>query len=331
MSQSQQFDKFQYAGQTSAYATEGTSYTELARAQNTELNAENNNIYDRGLGEGINPSNTYYGPLDASGRTSFDVVDFDFLKHWVGPKTGSGTSGSHYKLTEATTIDNAITALQPFSIERLNDTEGTDSVEVQIGCVGQDFTLSGEIGSKLHCDCNWVAREPKYRATHETYTAVTDAAFVMLNGTWKWGTTPTTIAGVRSFNLKYTNNLIIDTRSIESRFINQPVFGERLYTFSVQIIMSSSLASTIINDFYGYESAGVYSPEDGSNSISPTANLEFKVELVNGSKYATIWLDQCSIDRISKPSAVGQGLKILTFEGTAREGRGNVPIEWWTA
>lgn len=331
MSQSQQFDKLQYTGEASAYGTEGVSYTELARAQNTDLTPQNGFIHDRGLGEGINPSNTYYGPFSATGQTAFDVVNFDFLKHWVGPKSGTGTSADHYKLTEATAIDVNTSNLQPFSIERLNDTEGTDSVEVQTGCIGNNFTLSGDIGSKLNCSCDWIAQKQLYRATHETYTPVTDSAFIMLNGTWKWGSTPSELSGVRSFSIAYSNNLNPDDyRTIESRFITQPVLTKRTYTFTVSIIMSSSLATTIINDFYGYESGGVYSPEDGSTSIKPTTNLEFKIEFLNGNENSTIWLDQCSIDRISKPGAVTEGIKILTFEGTAREARGNVPIEWWT-
>jgi hypothetical protein len=333
MAQGQIFTKMQYAPEASAYGTEGTSYTELPRVQSGVINSDNGLIYDRGLGEGLNATNTYYGPFVASGTTSFDVVDFDFLKHWIGNKSGAGTSGDKYTLTEATSIeaDTAGTGiLQPFSVEVLND-DTSDTVQVATGCVGTDFTLSGSIGSKLMCESNFIAQKTHYRSTHETYTPNTNPAFIMINGTWKWGATPSALSGVQSFSISYSNGLNPEaTRDMTSRFIGIPKFGQRSYNFNVGIIMSSSLATTIINDFYGSESSGLYSPEDGSSSISPTANLEIAIEFVNGSKYATVQLDQCSIDRISIPREVGDGIVVLNFEGTAREGKDNAPILWWS-
>jgi hypothetical protein len=326
------YTKTQYAAETSAYGTEGTSYSELPRVQSCVLNPQNGFIYDRGMGEGLNASNTYYGQFTATGSVAFDVVDFDFLKNWVGHKTGAGSSGDPYILTEASTIEAAsaaATKLIPFSIETLND-DGVDTVELGTGCVGTTFSLSGEINQKLSCTANFVAQKTKYRSSGESYTPVTDAAFTMINGTWKWGATPTALAGVQSFTINYDNGLVVDTRTIESRFITIPRMGQRSYKFSISIIMASTLATTIINDFYGSESGGTYSPEDGSTAISPTSSLEFEVELVNGSNYANLQLDECSIDQISKPASLGGGLVRLAIEGTAREGLGNVPIKWWT-
>ena len=330
MSQTMIYDKVQYGSESSAYGTEATSYNELSRVTAFNLTSANGNIYSRGLGEGINAVTTTYGPFDASGNVSFAVADFSFLQHWVGARSGAGTSGDHYKLTEATYVAvSGATSLVPFSIERFNEEEATDSSEFALGCVGTSFTLNGEMNSKLSCEAEFIGQKTGYRASGESYTPVTTTSFVMLNGTWKWGATPTAISGVRSFSISYDNGLITDTRSIESRFINTPKLGERVYTAEVSIIMTSVLATTIINDFYGYESAGVYTPEDGSNSISPTSGLEFKIELVNGSNYAYLQLDECAIDEISKPSDIGGGLSLLTFKLTSREGKGNVPIEWW--
>lgn len=331
MSQTMIYDKVQYGSESSTYGTEAGTYAELGRVQDISFNSDNGNIYDRGLGEGINAVKTYYGPFTSTGDVSFDVVDFDFLKHWVGAKSGAGSSGDHYELTEATYVAlTGATSLVPFSIEKLNAEEATDSCEFATGCVGTTFTLSGELNSKLSCTANFVAQKTSFRTSGEAYTPITDPAFIMLNGTWKWGATPSTLSGVRSFSINYDNGLITETRSIESRFINIPKLGQRVYTFEVSIIMTSGLASTIINDFYGYSSGGVYSPEDGSNSISPTNSLEFKIELVNGSNYAYLQLDECAIDNISKPSSLGGGLVLLNFNGTARKGLGNVPIEWWS-
>ena len=334
MSQGTIYTKVQYAGQTSSYTSAASSsFTAVGRTQSCELNSNNALIFDRGLGEGLNISNAYYGPFETSGSITFNPVDFDFLKHWIGGLTGAGSSGDHYILNEATEValSTSSTALQPFTIERLNDMETTDSVEQAVGCVGTDFTLSGAVNEKLVCNANFIARHTQFKTSGaQTYNAKTDSSFTMLNGTWKWGSTPTAISGVREFSITYNNQIVTDTRSIESRFLGQPVMGQRLYNFSCGIIMTSGLATTIINDFYGYSNGGVYSPEDGSTSITPTASLEFKVELVNGSNYAYLQLDECVIDRISKPSSLGGGLVILTFEGTAFKGLGNKPIEFWT-
>jgi len=332
MTQSTDFTKIQFASETSAYGTEGTSWAELARVQDSSLDSNNGLIYSRGLGEGANINNANYGPFEGAGSVSFDVANFDFLKHWVGFKGGSGTSVAPYYIKEATSIEAAAEAdgkLTPFSIERFND-DDADTCDFAWGCVGTEFSLSGSINSKLNCNASFVGQKTGHRATGQAYTPVTGSAFVMINGTWKWGATPTALSGVREFSVNYSNDLKTDTRSIESRFMGIPKLGQRSYTYSVGIIMTSALATTIIDNFYGYSNGGVYTPEDGSNSVSPTTNLEFAVELINGIDYATIHLDQCNIDRISKPSALGGGLVILTFEGTAFYGKDNKPIQWWS-
>ena len=334
MSQATQYTKTQYGPQASGYATEATSYNELARVQNINIEGEQSDIYDRGLGEGMNASNTYYGPYKAKGDVSFDVVNFDFLKHWIGPKTGAGTVGDPYILTEAEDV-SLTPGLQPFSIEKTNDEESTKSVQFAVGCVGTTFELSAGMGdaNKLSFKGNFTARHDGRRASSETYVTVTDPAYIILGGNFKWGAIPTAISGVQEFTLNYDNGLIYDddTRDIESRFQTIPHLGKgRKYSGRIGIKMSSALATTIVNNYYGYESSGTYTPEDGSNSISPTENLEFKIELVNASKYATIWLDECSIDRLSEPVQLGGGLVLLYFEFTARKGKDNAPIKWWS-
>jgi len=221
MAQGTIYTKVQYAGET--------TYNELSRVQSCDLKSINNFIYDRGLGEGINAINTYYGPFDANGSVEFNVVDFDFLKHWIGPKSGAGTVGDPYTLTEATSVAASTSALQTFSIERLNDYESTDSVDYMLGCAGTDFNLSGGINEKLICSANFIGQKTGFRTSGQTYTPNTAASFIMINGTWKWGSTPTALSGVREFSISYDNGLIANTRSIESRFINIPLLGTRTY------------------------------------------------------------------------------------------------------
>lgn len=328
MAQGNMFTQVMYNGQTSAYATAATVNTELGRVQNVRPSDANGHIYDYGLGEGLNPSNTYLGPYTSGFEIEFNPTDFDFLKHWVGPKTGAGTSGDPYILTEATDIALATTSLQPFTMEAANVYESTDTADQYIGCVGSSFTLSGEIGSKVSCSASAVARSSTQSQTATSYTPVTDSAFIVLNGTYKWGATPSALSGVRRFSITMTNNLIVDTRSLDNRFIDMPVIGIRVYNFEIDIIMTSSLYSTIVTNFYGQTPSS--GPVDGSSSVSPTANLEFKVELVNGGNYANLWLDNCSIDEISKPQSLGGGVVVMSVRGTSRGGRSSVPITWWS-
>lgn len=322
--------KVQYAPQTSAYATEGTSFTELARVQSCDLVSENVMIYDWGLGEGLNAANSYVAQFNCSGSVTFNPVDFAFLRHWIGNQTGAGTVGDPYILTEATSISAAAAAvgiLQPFTIERLNDYEATDSAEYMSGCVGTTFNISGNIGQKVTVSANFVGRLTREDTAGETYTPVTDTAFIVIGGSWKWGATPSALSGVKSFRINYENRLASGdaTRSLESRFQGIPVFVQRVYTFEVSIIMAQALAATIITDFYGQ------SPVSGPiTSGSLTSSLEFKVELVNGSKNAHIQLDECTIQKLSRPTNLGDGLVILSFQGTARKATSNQMIKWWT-
>lgn len=324
--------KIQYAPHATNISTEGTPYTELSRVQSCDMWAENSLILDRGLGEGFNVGHTYYGPYNCGGSIIVHPVDFDFLKHWIGAKSGAGTSGDKYIITEATSTGYAGTAgiLQYFSLERLNDSEAADSVDVMIGCIGTSFSLSGSVGSKLEFTGNFVGYKDLHRATHTAYVPITDTSFIMLGGTWKWGATPTALAGVKSFKIDYDNGLVTgdETRSMESRFVGESKLAMRTYKFTCDILMSSGLASTIYADFYGQVATS--GPVDGSSALQPTASLEFNVALINSNKYATFQLDETVINRISKPTRLGSGLVVLTFEGYARKGLTNVPITWWT-
>jgi hypothetical protein len=317
MTQSQQFTKIQYGPEASAYGTEASAYNELARVQSVSIDPTNNLIYSRGLGEGLNVTNAYYGQYAATGSVSFDVVSFAFLRHFVGDQTGAGNSGDKYTLTEGTTISaeaETATVIQPFSIEAFND-DTTDQSTVGIGCVGQSFTLQGSIGSALTCDATFVCQKTYERESGATYVPVTTSAFQMLNGTWKFDATPTALVGVRAFSISMDNGLVTDTYSIESRFMTIPKLGGpgRTYNWSLTIMMAQALGDQIIDKFYGKESpTNTYIPEDGATSVKPDADMEFSVDLVNGASYATLALDH------------------ITFNGTAFTGKGNTPIKWWT-
>jgi len=331
MSQSQQYTKCQYGGETT-YGTETSSYTELFKVQSVNFNSNNGLIQSRGLGEGFNVKNAYYGPFASTGSISQEVNDFTFLRHWIGAVSGSGTAISPYVLTEASrvAVNSSAGSLQPFSIEKMNDTEGdsTKSVEYAKGCVGTDFTLSAQIGQLLTFSGNFIIQKTGYRSTSETYTQASSDAYVMQGGSYKYGATPTALSGVQSFEISYINGLVSNRRSLDTRFIKMPLLGQRAYGIRVSIEMATSLASTIISDFYG-DASNPYEPNEGSTSSGPTTSLEFKAELVSGSKRAYLQFDDFVIESISISDGLNGGLRILNFEGFAFSGLGNEPIQWW--
>ena len=150
MGKGQIFSQFMYAGE-SAYGTLIARDTVHSRVQTFNPTEENNFSYERGLGEGLNVVKTYYGPYNCGATVNFNVNDFDFLKYFVGPKTGAGSVGNPYLLTEATVgLINETNSLQSFSYEAANTSDTTDDVLLFEGCVGNGFALSGQVDRILN-------------------------------------------------------------------------------------------------------------------------------------------------------------------------------------
>jgi len=329
MGKGQIYSQFMYGTETT-YGTSVTRNTVHSRIQSYDPFERNNNIYERGCGEGMNSVKSYYGPYDCGATVNFNVNDFDFLKHWIGPKTGSGTAGSPYLLTEATEpLMNSANSIYSFSYEAANTSDATDDVLLFGGCVGNDFTFNGEVDGILSCSANFFGQKSLSVSSATSYTPSAVSSFVMINGSWKWGSTPSVISGVRRFSMTYTNGMTAsDYRDINNRFISRPTLpGNRLYSGTLTVATSTTLAQSIRADFYGQVATS--GPEDGSTSVETKANLEFEIDFISGSKYAVIALDACSIDDISEPSAIGNGLVLMTFNFTAREAKSNIPIKWW--
>mgnify|MGYP007071607537 CR=1 FL=1 len=327
MAQNQLQNQYMYGPQTSAFETAGTSTTVLGRVQQFTGRRENRFIYDAGMGEGFNDVATYLGTYECGGNVVFNPVDFDFLKHWIGPKSGSGTAGSPYVLTEVNVIGFTSSDIQVFTFEDANVTEATNEVVKYIGCVGDAFTLSGNIGSKLVCNATFLARHTVSSTSATAYTPTTANAFTMLAGVWSFGSTPSALSGVQSFSLSYRNNLNgPSNRDIDSRFIARPVLGIKKYFFTLDIKMTSALATAIIDAHY----SNTNSPNTGASAANPTADLEFKIALTTGNKLCTLWVDQCAVESIVASKDIGGGLVILRVAGYARLGKDSTPIKWWS-
>lgn len=315
-------------GTESTYATAATRTSELSRIQSIDPNEDNGFIYEKGLGEGLNVVKTYNGPYNCGANVVFNVNDFDFLKHGVGGKSGAGSVGDPYVLNEATGIDvtNSDTTINPFSFEYANVTEG-DDVIVYTGCIINDFSLTASVGSILSCNANLFGSKSNRPGSATSYSAVTENSYIMLGGSWKFGTTPSEVTGIREFTINYTNGLTPDDfRNIDSRFISMPTLGAgRSYTGSVTVATNKTTADSIYDTFYGQ--SGSSGPASDTEALP---NIEFEIDLINNSKYATLWLDQCSIDNITRGSSIGGGLMLLTFSFTAKSAKDAKFIRWWT-
>lgn len=330
MGQSHGFSRAMYADETT-FGTAVTRDTVLSRLQNISVSENNNMIYDRGLGEGLNIVKSYYGPYDVDFSGNLNVNDFDFFQYFIGPKSGSGTSGTPYVLTEATVgLIGETNSIDSFSMEVINTTETTADGKLLSGCVGNGFSLSGSIQNPLTASFEGFAQKAVGITSATSYTASTTDSYMITGGIFKWGATPTTLPGVRSFTLNYTNGMDKNMfRNTSSRLIEKPVLPSgRGYTGTLTVRLTQSLASTIYTSFYGQTHTS--GPIDDGTSIS-TADLEFEIDLANGVRGATIWLDQCSINDITNDHDIGGGLRELTFNFTAQAGKGNTPIKWWNS
>lgn len=317
------------------YGTESTFGTAVAattpidgRVSNFSARMSNNFLSLRGLGDGRNVKDFIYGAFDVSGSITFDVGNFDFLKYAIGPRSGSGTAGAPYLLTEANEYGTGASDINSFTMV-VNKEDGSSDVEdTYTGCIITDFTLSGAEVGVMTCTANFVAQKVSSDTSiANAYTSSTVTPWVNIQSVVSWGATPTAIAKCTNWSVSYQNNAII-YRSIGSRFIEQPVAGERGYGFSFVVRDQQSVLTTFTKELLG-DASEPYTPNDGSAGVTPTASLEFKLVFTGaGDRSATINLDESVLNDNDTPVSRGNDIVQVTFNGFAKEGKGNVPLQW---
>lgn len=318
--------KAQYGSEASAYGTKAATFNEFARFQ-TFTPTMNNNLHTlRSTASGRNPTGFVFGNFDASFSATWELIDFDVLKHFIGPISGAGTTASPYVLTESSIIGvTAATDILPFSLEIASD-ESTDDVDVYLGCVGRDWEISGELGAPVMMSANGVAKTVDSNDSISSYTEPTTPSFMVWQSTVQFGTSPSTVADVRSFKVGMSNNLV-EFRGVGSRFLSKPEPGVRDYTWELTVVMTTTVETEFRDVFYGASSVP-------STDTSPASNIELKLVIEEGTssgdRRAYVWLDGVVIDSISKPLQVGNDLVLLTATGKAKEGKSNAPVSWWT-
>lgn len=319
--QSQIFSRVMY-GTESTYGTAVTRDTVLPKIRSASPVQVINKTYDASVGEGANVVASNKTGIDAGGNNNLWMTPSgnDFLQFFVGPITGAGTSGDPYVVTEATDITD-----YSFSCEMSNAQSSANSGFLLSGCVGNTFSISGSVGSTITFDSSFVAQKGVFLSTITSYTKVSEEPYVMVGGTFLYG--GSTLSGVRAFTYNFSNGLLSgdDTRNADTLFIEKPAMGVRTHSGEVSVKMSSSIATSIIADYYG-QTATSGPVDDGATITGKELNFTFK----RGSERLQIYLDEVTIDDVPVVYDLAQGIVIITFPFTARYGKDNKPIRWWS-
>jgi hypothetical protein len=310
----------------SVYGTPVTASTAIGRLQNISLSLNNNPLKSRGLGAGRNVIVSSFGPLDCKWTFDQEFNDGEILKLAVGPRTGSGTAGSPYTLTEAVAVST--TDLPFFTLEQIsNDT--TYEGMIMSGCVADSLTLSFAVGSAAKLSMSGVGYNVTSVAGTQAYTEVSTKPWVFHQITVKWGAGLSALGRVVSGSFTMDNK-IVSYRSLGSRLINQPEVGLKDYTFSLVIYMSETSYQTLRTSLYG----GGATPDLGIVSaampITDKMNILFSEGVSAGNRNLLVQLDECILDSLSEPVSLGSGIVQVTFSGHAHKGVSNQPVKYWT-
>lgn len=318
-----------WSGAEGTWGTAATIDTKLGTIKSFVGNQSWEVMEIAGCGDGREVQNHLRTRFNVRPVVTFEVHNFDFLRHAIGPRAGAGTTASKYTITEADTYGvTAISDIIPMTIEVAGD-DATDDVDKYRGCFIDEFELSGNLGGVLTATINCIGKDILSSTTATAYTPLTTYPYTMTGeGTFKYDTTPTAISGMRSFSIRMKNNSIVygDWNTV---FIIQPLTGERRYTFSTTVVMSSTMATQIRDKFYGQAN----SPIDDEPEFAADAELHaiFSQGSSSGDRNAEIKLDQCIIENISKPINYGSGdAVLLTFSGRAKTALSNVFVTYWT-
>lgn len=294
-------------------------------------------VYEvQGAGDGREVQNFVKTRLNVGASLTVEMRDPAFLQYAVGPLTGSGTVGSPYLITEADfTGVTAGTNILPFSMASSTEGGATDDVDTYTGCRINKFTLNFEIDKPLVGTFDIVAKTLTSSTSSLSYTAPTTTPLFVTAGTFKWGQTPTAVSYLRMASITYDNSFRIfgDWSTV---FIVDPQTGKRKITWSVTVVMTSTVATTLRDDFYGQAN----SPTIGSaNTGEFVAENEIEIAIDEGTSTGNrrnyFWLNQCIIENIEKPINVDDGdMVLMTFSGRAKTsgktGTTDVFAKWWT-
>lgn len=318
---------FQYGLET-AWGTAVARDTAIGRIVSGNININNNPTRIRGAGAGRTPDATLYGPLDATFNFTQQFHDPQLLKLAIGPRTGSGTSGDPYVLTEASVMSSS--GLPPFTLEKSSNSSSDEELALE-GCVVNTCTLSfSNTSQPITLSMDGIGETSTDSTASTSYTEPSTTPWTDYQLTVAWGSSPTTIGRVVNGNVTISNNLITN-RVTGSRFIQAPELGVLDYSFSLTVLMSETSYQTLKTSLYG----GSTSPSTGVSDAKFATTDELKLTLSEGAssgdRNVTIHLDECVLNSVSEPVNGGSSLILVSFNGMAHKGKNNTPVQWWTA
>lgn len=319
------FTPVQYAGE-STYGTSGTPDTAVGSIQSITPTNANNFTYIRANNRAVQKA--VYGQYTTGITGTYLMHDFTFLRHFIGVyDAGSDSEASPKTLTTAdSTSLSSSSGIQAFTLEVGNDI--SDRKTTYLGCQGNDFSISGSVGQALQVNFNAISQKSVDSDTATSYTEPTTKPWVFSQATFKYGSTPSEVADVESFNVNYNNNLIQHWAAGSGRFMKQPLAGQLDITWSITLRATSAYYQNLRDAFFGEADE----PLAPSTSATAVETDEFKIELSEGStRQADIHLDKSTIDDISESIAVGND-NVVTFTVNGRSfiGENSIPISWWS-
>ena len=325
-----------YADET-AYGTGGTASTAIkGKIQSVTINKNNNLNRTLGLGEGRNETFHGWGNFEGTWTMEYEVAGFEFLRYLIGALDGDGEPGTPYFLVEKDLMnydsgeDNGLKSFQ--MIVNSLDTNSTSDKETLSGCIINTAGFQLNLGETLKCSLEGFFKKPLNDVTTTAFTADTTKPWIFSQGTFKWNNEP--VARVTSAAININNNFDPEVgRELGSRFVEAAEPGLRKYDFTITVKMTSAVATTLRDHFYGKAN----SPDEGVSSAEPTLyglKLELSEGSTTGDRNAVITLADCSLMDISKPINIGENIVELTINGAAKKGEtttNNRPIRWWAA
>ena len=322
----------QYKAETSFGAGGTPPNTAIkGRISTVTLNKNNNLIRTTGLGDGRNEIFVGFGNFAVDWTMDYELADWDFLVHAIGPKSGSGTAVAPYYLEEADYVAYAGTSIPTFAMAiSSDDVGGTDDVDTVTGCVINTVGLTLAVGQTLKCSLSGFGSTVTSSASGAAYTADTTKPWIFAQGNFKWNSS--NVGRVTNASITINNNYDPEVgRAIGSRFIQAAELGLRKYDWTITVKMTDTIAATLRDHFYGQANT----PNLGVASAEPTFYaiiLNLSEGATSGLRNAQVLLENCSINDISKPVNISENIVELTINGAAKAGLTDTvkkPIKWW--
>lgn len=329
--------KVQYDEET-AYGTGATPATAIgAKLTSVTINKGNNLIRTLGLGEGRNETKVLWGNFDCTWSIEMELASPEFLQFGIGSLNGSGTTVAPYYLEEEEFMDytaGADSGQKSFGMEvaAKDKSGGTDEVETLAGCIMNTIAFNIVLGATLKCTVDGFAQTSVSSTSATQYTPNTTNPWIYSQGVFKWHNSE--VARITSATITIANNFDPEVgRELGSRFVTDAEPGLRKYDWTITVKMTSAVATTLRDDFYGQDN----SPNLGVEDAEPTFYeilLNFSEGSSTGDRNMNIKISQNSINDISKPINIGENIVELTINGSAKRGLTdtvNKPLKWWTA